>query len=128
MRYTLIFYAPEPGANGGEQPSAEAIAEMQRLMTEYADALDAAGALVAAEMFAPSASAVTVTRKSAETVTENAAFAVGSEPLAGVVVIDVPNDEAALAWAERFPGTNYGTVEVRAAGVSYVDGRWQLPG
>ncbi|MDN5807020.1 MAG: YciI family protein [Brevibacterium sp.] len=46
---------------------------------------------------------------------------------AGVFVIDVESCDAALAWAEKFPGTNYGVLEVRAAAVSYIDGRWEQP-
>ena len=100
---------------------------MQRLMTDYADALHAAGVMVAAEMLVPSASTTTVTRRTGETVIENGPFAATREALAGVFVIDVENEEAAMAWAERFPGTSYGTVEVRAAAISYVDGAWRAP-
>ncbi|MGO1768490.1 MAG: YciI family protein [Microbacterium sp.] len=126
MRYALVFHAPEPGADG-PQPKPEVFAEMQRLMTDYADALHAAGVMVAAEMLVPSASTTTVTRRTGETVIENGPFAATREALAGVFVIDVENEEAAMAWAERFPGTSYGTVEVRAAAISYVDGAWRAP-
>jgi len=35
------------------------------------------------------------------------------EPLAGRYLIDVPDLDAALAWAARCPGAGHGTVEVR---------------
>ncbi len=126
MRYALVFHAPEPGADG-PQPTPEQFAEMQRLMTDYADALQAAGVMVAAEMLVPAASTRTVTRRTGETVIENGPFAATREALAGVFVLDVENEDAAMAWAERFPGTSYGAVEVRAAAVSYVDGGWRTP-
>nr|WP_225751611.1 YciI family protein [Pseudoclavibacter sp. Marseille-Q3772] len=125
MRYVLAFHAEEPGNTTENQPSAEEMAEMQQLMTDFADALEAAGVMVAAEMLTPSPTASTVTRRSGKTIIEDGPFAATKEALAGVFVIDVPDREAALAWAERFPGASYGTVEVRAAGVSYVDGSWR---
>lgn len=125
MRYMLVFHAEEPDVAEGERPSDEEMARMQQLMTDYADALEAAGILVAAEMLAPSADASMVSRRSGLTVIEDGPFLDSKEALAGVLILEVPDKAAALAWAERFPGTSYGTVEVRAAGASYVGGRWQ---
>lgn len=68
-----------------------------------------------------------MTRRTGEVVIEDGPFAAAKEALAGVVVIDVPDTEAALAWAEKFPGTNYGTIEVRPAATSFVDGAWTRP-
>lgn len=124
MRHALIFHAPEP-AEDGPRPTDEQFAEMERLMTDYADALRAAGVMVAAEMLAPSAAASTVTRRDGTVVVEDGPFASVKEALAGVFIIDVADRDAALAWAERFPGTAYGVVEVRAAAISYVDGGWR---
>ncbi|WP_339391112.1 YciI family protein [Brevibacterium metallidurans] len=70
MRCSLVFHAPEPGA-GAPQPSAEDMEEMQRLMTDYADALEAAGVFVAAEMLAPQSATVTVTRRTGTVVIED---------------------------------------------------------
>lgn len=123
MRYSLVFHAPEPQADG-PQPSAEAMEEMQNLMTDYADALHAAGVLVAAEMLAPHRESTTVTRRSGPVVIEDGPFAAAKEQLAGVFIIDVGSSGAALAWAEKFPGTSYGVLEVRAAAISYLEGRW----
>lgn len=123
MRYSLVFHAPEPGA-GAPQPSAEDMEEMRRLMTDYADALEAAGVFVAAEMLAPQSATVTVTRRTGTVVIEDGPFAATKEALAGVFVIDVEDRDAALAWAEKFPGTAYGVIEVRPVAVAYIDGAW----
>ena len=125
MRYILVFHAEALDPTSGNQPSQAEIAEMQKLMTDYANAFHTAGIMVAAEMLAPTSEVSTVTRRSGSTVIEDGPFAATEETLAGVVIIEVPDREAALAWAERFPGTSYGTVEVRAAGVSYIDGSWR---
>lgn len=124
MRYALVFHAPEPGPEG-PPVSAEDIAEMQQLMTDYADALQEAGVMVAAEMLHPSSATRTVTRRTGPTQIADGPFAATKEALAGVFVIDVESAEAAMAWGERFPGTSYGVVEVRRTAVAYVNGRWQ---
>lgn len=124
MRYTLVFHAPEPGADG-PAPSSDDMAEMQQLMTDYADALQEAGVMRAAEMLHPTSATRTVTRRAGPTQIEDGPFAVTKEALAGVFVIEVESREAAMAWAERFPGASYGVVEVRQSAVSYVNGRWQ---
>lgn len=121
MRYSLIFHAPEPGADG-PAPSDEDIQEMMRLMDDFGQALTSAGVFVAWEMLAPQSATTTVTRRTGEVVIEDGPFAA-----AGVVVIDVADTEAALAWAEKFPGTSYGTIEVRPAATSFVGGSWVRP-
>lgn len=121
MRYTLVISAPEP-AQG--QVSQEAMAEMQGLMGDYAAALHAAGVLVAAEMLRPADTTTTVTRRHGKVEIQDGPFADTKEALAGVFVLDVPDLDAALAWAERHPVTSYGTVEVRPSAVSVVDGTW----
>lgn len=126
MRYSLVFHAPEPGADG-PAPTEEDMAEMMRLMDDYAEALTSAGVFIAWEMLAPQAATTTVTRRGGSVVIEDGPFAAAKEALAGVIVIDVADRDAALAWAEKFPGASYGTVEVRQAGASYIDGRWVRP-
>lgn len=121
MRYTLVISAPQPGES---QVSPEAMAEMQGLMTDYASALHAAGVLVAAEMLQPDVTATTVTRRSGSVEIQDGPFADTKEALAGVFVLDVPDLDAALAWAEKHPVTAYGTVEVRPSAVSVIDGTW----
>ena len=123
MRYSLVFHAPEP-QDGGPQPSPEAIEEMQGLMADYADALYSAGVFIAAEMLEPQQATTTVTRRGGSVLIEDGPFAATKEALAGVFVIDVESRDASLVWAEKFPGTNYGVIEVRAAAVSYIEGRW----
>lgn len=126
MRCSLLFHAPEPGADG-PAPTDEEIQEMMRLMDDFGQALTSAGVFVAWEMLTPSQTATTVTRKTGQVVIEDGPFAAAKEALAGVVVIDVPDTEAAIAWAEKFPGTSYGTIEVRPAATSFVDGAWTRP-
>lgn len=126
MRYSLVFHAPEL-TDDGHQPTDEAIEEMMRLMDDYATALTSAGVLIAWEMLEPQSSTTTVTRRNGSVVIEDGPFAAAKEALAGVVVIDVADKNAALSWAEKFPGTSYGVIEVRPAATSCVAGEWIRP-
>jgi hypothetical protein len=51
-------------------------------------------------------------------------FADTKEKLAGVFLIDVPDLDAALAWAEKCPGAQYGVIEIRPAAIVFADGQW----
>ena len=51
-------------------------------------------------------------------------FADTKESFAGIFVLDVPDLDAALAWAELCPAAQWGTVEVRPSKVRAVNGVW----
>ena len=52
-------------------------------------------------------------------------FAETKESFAGIFMLELPDLDAALAWAERCPAAWWGTVEVRPAATSYRDGAWR---
>ena len=121
MRFALLVHSgePEPG-----QVPAEDMADMQRLFGEYADALTEAGVLVGADMLTDAADSRTVTRRAGTTQVQDGPFADTTEGPAGVLVVDGPDVAAAVGWAERCPAASYGTIEVRPAATSIVDGSW----
>ncbi|RRQ28342.1 YciI family protein [Rhodococcus sp. Eu-32] len=121
MRYALLLNNAEPA--DGEIPE-EAIAQMQQAFGAYGAALQAAGVLVAAEVLTNTAATTTVTLRNGTVQIQDGPFADTKEALGGVFVIDVPDLDAALMWAERCPGAQYGVIEVRAAATSFVDGSW----
>ena len=107
-QYMLLIHGP---ADGGPSPE-ELEAEMPRWFA-YTDALRDAGALVAGEALEPPSGARTVRMRSgARQVT---AGPVDERPdvLGGYYVIDVPDWEAAEAWAARIPSASYRAVEIR---------------
>ena len=122
MRYTLLLHYPEmtPEALG-----AEALEEGQRAFNSYAAALDAAGVLVSAEVLQPSVSTTTVRLVDGGLQVQDGPFADTKEQLGGTFVIDVPDLDAALAWAAKAPSVAWGTVEVRPGAVFYADGAWR---
>lgn len=121
MRYALLLHNTEPAE--GEIPE-EAIAAMQEAFAAYGQALESAGVLVAAEVLASSSASTTVTQRSGSVQIQDGPFAETKEALAGVFVVEVADLDAALAWAEKCPGTQYGVLEVRPSATSYVDGEW----
>lgn len=121
MRYSLLLNSREP-AEGEIDP--EAITAMQEAFGSYGRALESAGVLVAAEVLQGRDTTTTVTLREGALQVQDGPFAETREGLAGVFVIDVPDLDAALAWAEKCPGATYGVVEIRPAATSWVDGTW----
>ncbi len=121
MRYTLFLHYPEMTADDLGQ---EAIDAGKEAFHAYGKALEDAGVLISAEVLQPSALSRTVTRKDGELRVHDGPFAETKEQIGGTFVLDVPDVETALAWAERCPAAQWGAVEVRPSAVRFVDGGW----
>ena len=121
MHYALLLTnaEPEPG-----QVSDDAIAQMQQAMADYTAALHAAGVLVGADILAPQSNTVSVTRRDGDLRIQDGPFADTREALAGVFVLDVPDLDAAISWAEKCPGAQWGVIEVRPTATALVGGEW----
>jgi hypothetical protein len=122
MRYALLLHHGEPAP--GEIPE-ETIQQFQAAFDAYARSLEGAGVLRDADILAPSDMSTTVTVRGGELQVQDGPFAEAKEMLGGVFVIDVPDLDAAVAWAEQCPGAQYGVVEVRPVGTAFVDGEWR---
>ena len=101
------------------------IAAFQLAFDKYAKALDAAGVLLSADILKPSTASTTVTLRNGTLQIQDGPFADTREKLAGTFVIDVPDLDAALAWAEQCPGAQYGVIEVRPSAIVFQNGKWQ---
>lgn len=121
MRYALLLTHEEPAP--GDIPD-EVLAAGRAAFDAYAKALDAAGVLRAADIMAGSELTTTVMLRDGALKVQDGPFAASKEMLAGVFIIDVPDLDAALAWAEKCPGAQYGVVEVRPTATAFVDGGW----
>jgi hypothetical protein len=121
MRYTILLHYPEMtpedlGEGGWE--------EGQREFHAYATALDQAGVLISAEVLQPSSSTTTVAVRDGELRVQDGPFADTKEQLGGTFVVDVPDLDAALAWAQKAPSVQWGTVEVRPSATHFENGAW----
>ncbi len=124
MRYSLLLHHDEPAP--GELDD-DTIASFQTAFEAYGRSLDAAGVLRAADILAPSDMTTSVTVRHGTLEIQDGPFAEAKEMLGGVFVIDVPDLDAALAWAEQCPGARYGVIEVRPTAISFLDGAWRTP-
>jgi hypothetical protein len=121
MRYALLMHHHEP-ADG--ELNAEVVAEAQVAFDVYAKALEQAGVLLAAEVLQPTDATTTVTNRDQSVRVQDGPFAATKEALAGLFLIDVPDLDAAIGWAGRCPGAQWGTMEVRPVATSFLDGGW----
>ena len=121
MRYTLLLHYPEMTA---DELGPEALAEGMRAFDEYAKALDAAGALISAEVLYPSHATTTISLASGELVVQDGPFADSKEQLGGTFVIDVADLDSALDWAQKAPSAHYGQVEIRPGATHFANGEW----
>jgi hypothetical protein len=79
----------------------------------YTEALTQAGALKGSNRLQPSSTATTVRVADGKSHVLDGPYADSKEQLAGYFLIDVPDLDAAIAWAARCPGASHGSVEVR---------------
>ena len=107
MKYALLIY--------GAQLMPEALdAETRAAWIEYARAAKEAGILLGAEQLFETDTATSVRVRGGQRLLTDGPFLETKEHLGGFFLIDVPDLDTALDWAERMPHTGYGTAEVRA--------------
>ena len=101
----------------------------------YGRALQEAGVLLSGDVLQPTGATTTVTRRDGGLRVQDGPFAETKEALAGIFVLEVADLDAAIGWAEKCPGAQWGVIEVRpsatALGQRRVDaltpfgGRWR---
>jgi hypothetical protein len=121
MRYTLFLHYQELST---EDLGEEAFEEGKAAFHAYAESLEEAGVLISAEVLQPSTSSTTLSVANGTARVQDGPYADTKEQIGGTFVIDVPDLDAALAWAEKCPAAQWGTVEIRPSAVRFVDGRW----
>jgi hypothetical protein len=122
MRYALLLNYSE--ADGAEIPEEEMTAA-KAAFHDYAASLDEAGVLRSADVLQTVAVSTTLSLQNGSLQVQDGPFADTKEQLGGIFVIDVPDLDAALAWAEKCPAAQWGTIEIRPTAVHFTDGRWQ---
>jgi hypothetical protein len=110
MQYMLLIFDEERAA---ESVPREQMTEIINAYTAYTQALRDAKVWVASNRLRPTSAATAVRIADGKTQVLDGPFAETKEQLGGYYLIDVPDLDAALSWAQRCPGARYGTVEVR---------------
>ena len=121
MRYTLFLHYQEMTP---DDLGSEAWQEGKAAFHAYTKALDDAGVLVSAEVLQPSPNSTTVTMANGKRQVQDGPYADTKEQIGGTFVIDVPDLDAALAWAEKCPAAQWGTIEIRPSAVRFAGGTW----
>ena len=106
MKFMLLIY----------EDDAERVAKMDERMPvcgAYVEAMKKAGIYVAGERLRAIGSTTTVSVSDDGTRVWDGPYAEAKEQLGGFHLIDVPDLDAALAWAARCPSASRGHVEVR---------------
>jgi hypothetical protein len=109
MKYLLLMYQNEAAM---QKLPREKHGELHGAFMAYVEAMRKEGVLVANNGLRPTAEASTVRGANGAAV-QDGPFAETKEQLAGYFLIDVPDREAALAWAKRHPTVGLGSIEVR---------------
>jgi hypothetical protein len=110
MKYLLLVYGNEAGMASA---TPEATSQMVAAYGAYTEAVKKAGIYVDSNRLRPSSSCTTVRVANGKTEVLDGPYAETKEQLAGYIMIDVPDLDAALSWAARCPGASHGTMEVR---------------
>lgn len=121
MRYTLFLHYPEMTPADIGDASIEA---GKQAFHDYAKALEDAGVLVSAEVLQPSTATTTLALRDGTLRIQDGPYADTKEQVGGTFVLDVPDLDAALAWAEQCPTAAWGSIEVRPSAVRFVNGKW----
>jgi len=110
MEYLLLIYGNESAMLSAPE---EASSQRHAAYMAYTEAMKKAGVLRGGNRLRPTSDATTVRAPGGKQSVLNGPFAETKEQLGGYYMIDVPDLDAALAWAKRCPGTAHGSIEVR---------------
>lgn len=110
MQYLLMIYGNEAGIPAA---SKDQVTQMSAAYMAYAEAMKQAGVIRGGERLRPTSEATTVRVKNGKTEVLDGPYADTKEQLGGFFMIDVPDLDAALAWAAKCPGASTGSMEVR---------------
>lgn len=108
-QYMLLIYDDPTQAPSAGSPDQQA--EHGRWMS-YTEAMRGAGVFVAGDALHGADTASTVRVPNGERVVTDGPFAETKEILGGYYVLDLPDLDAALTWAEQAPNVVRGSVEV----------------
>ncbi len=110
MKYALLLYSDPSASPAYGTPEMDA--EMQQWF-QFTEELQASGNHLGGEALTPTETATTVRVRDGKTITADGPFAETKETLGGFYLLEAPDLDAAVAWAEKIPLVPYGPVEVR---------------
>ena len=112
MQYTILIH--ETADDFARRTDPKRQADYWAGWPRYAQALRDAGVFVGGAGLDPPPSATLLRLRAGQRLVQDGPYADTKEQLGGYFVIDVPDLQTALHWAELCPTSATGTVEVRA--------------
>ena len=110
MQYLLMIHGNEAAMQQARKQDMEG---MMAAYGAYTQAMKEAGVYKGGERLQPSSTATVVRMQNGKTSVLNGPYAEVKEQLGGYYVIEAPDLDAAIGWAARCPGAQYGAIEVR---------------
>ena len=107
MKYMLLIYLDEKALSEADR------SQCYKESTQLAHQLSANQQFLATAPLHPTSTATTVRVQDGKTQVLNGPYAEVKEQLGGYFLIDAPDPDAAISWAARCPGAQYGAIEVR---------------
>lgn len=117
MRYTFLLYTDR---SQFADLTPEDWAREKAAYGAYIGALKEAGVLIDTDWLHPVETATTLSLKDGSRHVQDGPFAETKETLGGFFAVDVPDLDAAMAWAEKCPAARTGKVEIRASAMGSV--------
>ena len=111
MQYTLMFYLSPAEFSARTDPAKKAA--FWGAFMPYMQAVRDAGVFKGGAGLEPPDSATTVRVQDGKRLVQDGSYADTKEQLGGFFIIEVPDLDAALDWAARYPAGPDGLVEVR---------------
>jgi hypothetical protein len=108
MQYMLMIYEDE-----GNYTAEEAWTDIIGQHVALAQAFMAEGVSFSGNALQSRQAATTVRRAGGQVTLHDGPFAETKEQLGGYYIVDVPDLDAAIAWAKRIPLSKDGSIEVR---------------
>ena len=111
MKYLLTIYTDE---SRWAEATPQDLQDMMSAYEAYTREATEAGVMLGGEGLARSGTATTVRVRGDEVLTSDGPFAETREQLGGYYLLDCADEDEAIGWAARIPGTRYGSaIEVR---------------
>ncbi len=112
MQYMLMFYENEAEI-AAQRDNAERSGPYWDAWNAYMGALYPTGIVLRGDALLSPSAATSIRLEGGKRLVQDGPVAATKEQLAGYVVIEVPDLDAALSWAARCPAASHGAVEVR---------------
>ena len=110
MQYLLLIHSDEKAM---QTVTSEQNGAILAAYGAYVKAMTDAGVSKGGQRLRPTSTAKTVRVQNGKTQVVNGPYAETKEQLGGYFLIDAPDLDAAISWAARCPGAQFGAIEVR---------------